>query len=87
MTDFGDFKPEISIDFGYSSIMSSLNYVLCRDEHEKSFITSGPKFLTIGLISLSTTPNLTAAWNPFRFGVNAEYTIPWCLEIPFNTSI
>ena len=43
MTDFVDLNLKIPIILVISIFISSLNFMLSRVEHEKSFITSGPK--------------------------------------------
>ena len=43
MTDFYDLNLNFPISLAISVFMSSLNFMLSRVEHEKSFITSGPE--------------------------------------------
>ena len=42
MTAFGDSKLKFPLIFAISVFMSTLNFMLSRGEHEKSFITLGP---------------------------------------------
>ena len=42
MIGFGDLNLKFQLILAISVIMSSLNFMLSRVEHEKSFITSGP---------------------------------------------
>ena len=65
MTGFGDLNLKLQLILDISVFMSSLNFMLTRVEHGKSFITGGPVIDTI-----SGRGRMVVQW--FHVGINRK---------------
>ena len=64
ITDFGDLNLKLPLILAISVFMSNLNFMLCRVEHEKCFITCGPVLLTQWSRLFITGPKARLKCNP-----------------------